>query len=143
MLRKLQMWPDYEDIRSRISEEPVWFDSNGVPRYEPFSPVAVPNIYAKEAVLYLVRCQSCGKKFKVADDRGTIDKLRKISDLEHLIKEGALHYGDAPRHNCVGDTMNCEDIRVLEYWRRETMDWVHHPELQIMLPDGEELLSAG
>jgi hypothetical protein len=52
------MHADYSDIRSRIQEEPSWFDEQAVPRYCPLKPDAMSNVYAREAVLILAACQS-------------------------------------------------------------------------------------
>lgn len=30
---------------------------------------------------------------------------------------GMFHYGDPPAHDCVGDTMNSEPVRILEFWQ--------------------------
>lgn len=113
------MHNSYHDIRSRITEEPKWFDSNGVPRYSRFRPQDVPNIYANEAVLYLIRCQACHVEFAVAQEEygATILTHGSIADR---ITGKLLHYGDPPCHGCSGDTMNCEDIRVLGYWHRSS-----------------------
>ena len=140
------MLPDYDDIRRRIPEQPKWFDNHGVPRYDEFKPDDVPNIYAREACLYLIRCQACHAKFKVSahsDDYVRI--IHKDINLSDQITNKFLHYGDPPRHNdCAGgDTMNCEDIRVLEYWRKERFDWVRMPEFEITLADADELLEVG
>jgi hypothetical protein len=38
-------------------------------------------------------------------------------------------------------TMNCEDLRVLEYWTRKTnvfREWKRLPNLEIVLPDGRD-----
>lgn len=143
----------YDDIRSRIPEEPKWFDSNGVPRYDAFSPEAVPDIYANEAVLYRIQCQACGLAFDVADELSSTDIiLKRGTPLHEQITTGSLHYGDPPRHGvngdtghlCAGDTMNCEDIRVLEYWRRESLDWERDQRLEISLDDAEaDKIGAG
>lgn len=60
------MKSDYEDIRSRIAEEPSWFNEDGVPRYGKFHPSNLSNIYSHEGALVDVACQSCGHLFKVA-----------------------------------------------------------------------------
>lgn len=121
----------YEDITRRIPEPPKWWDSNGVPRYDDFKPGDVPNIYAREVVLYRIECQECGQPFLVADEwRAGSDKL---SDL---VRAGQLHYGDPPRHGengCLaGDTMNCVDREVVEFWADwdPLAGWRRVPELE-------------
>ena len=58
------MYPLYEDITKRIAEKPLWWDQNGVPRYEPFNP-KMCDIYADYGALSLIRCQGCGQDFAV------------------------------------------------------------------------------
>ena len=113
----------FDDITSRITEQPSWYDSNGTPRYGAFAPDQCPNIYADAVVLLRIECQACGRRFNVEMHS------HWYAQLAHPKK---LHYGDPPAHGCVGDTMNCEDLEVLEVWRkdRERYEWVRHPELE-------------
>ena len=101
------MHTDYNDIKSRISEEPAWYDSNGVPRYGEFSVKACPSIYANQVVLLRIACQVCKKEFDV-EMHGDW-----CNPIEYPQK---LHYGDPPAHNCTGDSMNCVDLEVLQVW---------------------------
>lgn len=154
----------FEDIISRIKESPLWWDSNGTPRYGEFKPEACPNIYAKEIVLLLIRCQNCKKEFKVEMHMDMLHQvnaynIRKLEEevmtkeeakefvenhtLAVWIKAGVIHYGDPPRHDhdtsCqAGQSMNCEDIKVLEYWKRESFKYVRDPALEIMVPEQDE-----
>ena len=111
---------DYLDITSRITEQPTWYDSNGVPRYGEFTPDGCPNIYARQVFLLLISCQDCGEQFQVEMHSGwfgSVDNPRE------------LHYGDPPAHGCVGDTMGCNGWRVLEVWGRENeIDWTRYPD---------------
>lgn len=124
------MLADYRDITSRIAESPKWWDSNGVPRYDDFRPDDAPDIYAREAVLYRIECQECGRSFLVGEDWGLSDE----SPLSVLIESGHLHYGDPPRHDdCLaGDTMNCVDREVVEFWDKSDVlvGWRRVPELE-------------
>jgi DNA-directed RNA polymerase subunit N (RpoN/RPB10) len=63
------MLQHYEDILSRISEPPRWFDEQGVPRYCEFAPDRIAN--ARECALLAIECQSCGRPFIVALDDTT------------------------------------------------------------------------
>jgi len=122
----------YKDIRSRISELPSWWDEHGVPRYGAFTPKSVSNIYADECALLLIACQNCRHTFRVAMswDRETpppVDVLR-------------AHYGDPPNGECcdAGPTMNCDDLRVLEWWvntRASANGWIRKYKNEILLPD--------
>ena len=137
------MLPSYDDIKSRIPEEPKWYDDNGVPRYGDFTPNNVPNIYAEEAMLMEISCQDCGERFLVAlQTAGMMDKLwnpkaRSLSErIDEYLKEKEhngfpFHYGDPPIHGCVGDTMNCEDHRIVEFWQRKDYEWVRVPRYEI------------
>ena len=143
------MLPSYDDIRSRISEEPTWFDDNGVPRYGKFHPNSVPNIYAEEALLMEISCQDCGEVFFVAlQTAGMMDKLwnpkaRSLSErIEEFLKEDngfPFHYGDPPIHGCVGDTMNCNDHRIVEFWSKgKDFEWKRVSKYEVSERGGEK-----
>jgi len=135
----------YDDLRELTNKPPVWFDNNGVPRYRKFVPYDVPNIYADEAALYHIECQQCRTIFFVsADDCRHGDIIRGSADphewpLANAIETGKLHYGDPPNIWCCmsGPTMNCMDIVVREYWRRDPDDyvWQRMPEYERLLAD--------
>jgi hypothetical protein len=114
------MYPDYKDIRSRINEEPSWFDENGVPRYGEFRPRHSASIYISEIALAEISCQGCAKKFRVAFSAVNV-RDRNVADA---IRTKLLHYGDPPNVECCGSgpTMNSNPLRILEYWKR------HHQE---------------
>jgi hypothetical protein len=120
------MHRDYEDIRSRIAEPPQWFDENAVPRYCPFAPQHVANLYACEVVLAEIACQACGRLFHVAFSMDLMEQTRTERTLEDLIRGRHLHYGDPPNVGCcaVGPTMNSVPRRVLEYWRCHHREYV-------------------
>jgi len=123
------MHSNYEDIRSRIGEDPTWYDANGTPRYGPFKPEMCPNIYSKEVVLLRIACQFCGQHFDVEMHSDWFARIK------HPKK---LHYGDPPRHGCdgAGDTMNCTDIAVLEVWHREGVgEWTRLSELEGLIDE--------
>ncbi len=142
----------YRDIRSRIAEPPDWWDEHAVPRYGAFSPQHIADIYADECALVLIACQSCGASFPVAMSSGTstatlmaarregpitAEALRRYS-VSAGIERGDIHYGDPPNIECCpgGPTMNCDDLRVLQFWRRENGDWHRVVELERVLPEG-------
>jgi len=122
----------YTDIRTRIKEEPLWFDMNGVPRYDKFHPDLCPNIYADEVILLEIACQRCGKKFFVEmnwNDFSLNFLGKRIPSFRERITRwkkqkrksdgwAPIHYGDPPCHDCVGDTMNCYDLRIVKFWKR-------------------------
>lgn len=56
----------YDDIIEAVGQEPIWWTMDGVPRFKPFSPYDVSDIYANEAALVEIACQCCGKKYQVA-----------------------------------------------------------------------------
>ena len=117
------MHESYIDIKSRIDEEPTWYDDNGTPRYGEFEVRRCPDIYTNQIVLYRIACQACDKEFVVEAHS------KWFAHIDHPQK---LHYGDPPIHGCVGDTMNCEDIEVLQVWFRDRGldEWVRVPELE-------------
>jgi len=144
----------YEDIRKKIKEEPLWFDTNGVPRYDKFHPSLSPNIYADEVILLEIACQRCGVRFEVEMNGENFkrllmgepvpsftEKVRKFR--EEKAEFSHIHYGDPPFHGCVGDTMNCIDLRVLQFWKRSRSNrsffrWMRIKNYEIKLEDEED-----
>jgi len=119
----------YSDIISRIKDPPLWWDEKGVPRYDPFHPYDLNCIYISEAVLFLIRCQACGKQFEVA---ATSHILHDTESLALDIVEHRLHYGDPPNIGCcaAGPTMSSEPIVVLQFWRKEHGEWRQYPDMK-------------
>jgi hypothetical protein len=129
------MHEDYDDIRSRISEPPTWFDEHAVPRYCEFSPERCADIYASQACLLLIECQGCGREFRVALSWSDHDPKHA---LDELIRTVEIHYGDPPNVSCClsGPSMNSVPRRVLQFWRRTRPEWDRVPELEIEIdPD--------
>lgn len=134
----------YYDIRDRIPEPPKWFDCHGTPRYDDFHPELSPSVYADEVVLFEIECQQCRKPFQVELHASRHDRVfhPEAKSLEERVREQRLHYGDPPRHGsrkedddgcAAGDTMNCIDRKVLQFWRRGSNTgyaWVRVPELE-------------
>ena len=123
------MLASYADIIEVAGErQPDFYDSNGVPRYRPFHPDLGPDIYADEVALLKIACQSCRHEVRVQMHSGFHEKMdAAAAKLEYMplssrIDAKTVHYGDPPRHSCVGDTMNCIDLNVCEYWRRGKFD---------------------
>ena len=81
-------------------------------------------------VLLRIACQLCGEKFDVEMHSHV------WCPIGHPKK---LHYGDPPIHGCIGDTMNCEDLAVLEAWHREPLgDWERVLELEGPIDEVED-----
>lgn len=119
------MHPDYDDIISRISEKPSWWQEGGVPRYGDFDPDKSSSIYAKTVILAEIACQGCGEKFRVCFTEHRHDFFKKTT-LEEDVQNGNLHYGDPPNTGCcaAGATMSSEMVQVLEFWRRGHPEYV-------------------
>jgi len=123
------MHENYSDIRERIAEEPTWYDHNGTPRYGEFHPQQCPDIYAHQCVLLRIACQYCGEEFDVELCGGVFYPITNPSKL---------HYGDPPIHEnsngewcSAGNTMNCEDLAVLQVWDKPSCgEWERHTELE-------------
>jgi hypothetical protein len=140
----------YADILERIAEPPTWFDEHAVPRFCPFSPRAIANIYADEAVLMRIACQACGREFDVCLSLGINDVVWAAlrgeavhnKTLADLVREGSIHYGDPPNVRCcdAGPTMNSEPMRVLEFWQRlRAANWRRVAALEVTLaPEDDE-----
>ena len=140
------MLESYDDIRSKIAEQPQWWDENGVPRYCEFEPSRCANIYAREAVLFVVTCQGCGKAFHVAQSRDDMETHRLdgrtiLTDIGNC----DIHYGDPPNVACcpAGPTMSSEPRYVIGYWRKNketAYAWRREPALdgKVIVPDWVE-----
>lgn len=133
----------YEDILSRIKEEPVWFDEHAVPRFCPFEPGRAADIYADEVVLAVIACQNCSREFRVAFSLNAFMAVtRQAKSIQEQIKTRTLHYGDPPNICCCasGPTMNSEMLRVEEYWMRDwqKFEWVRKPELEVEFDNDDE-----
>jgi hypothetical protein len=125
----------YNDIIEKLGT-PIWFDECAVPRYCEFKPDRIANIYARECCLLEIACQDCGHRFLVAMSWSSWDMVNNKGRLSEEIEK--IHYGDPPNIGCcpAGPTMNCEDLRVVEFWKEENFEWVRVPELEINLEDG-------
>lgn len=119
------MYQPYLDLREAMKEkgEPLWHDEAGVPRWIEWHPSHLHNIYADEAALLEVTCQSCGEKFRCADSKS----------FQYILRSGpepwVPSWGDAPWHGeqqCAGTTMTT-DWEVVERWKRERAGWVKQP----------------
>ena len=145
------MKSNYADIRARIDEEPTWWDENGCPRYGKFHPNLSPNIYAHEVMLLEIACQECGRRFLVEmSTRPWFDtsfraqitacQERRARGDNHL--GTPVHYGDPPRHDgdkcAAGHTMNCYDLRIVEFWVKKRRDWMRCPEFEVELEEYPE-----
>ena len=131
----------YDDILSRIDEQPSWFDNNSVPRFGAFAPNKIANIYAREAVLAEIVCAGCGTVYRVAMDERYAELGRGLCDD---IRLGQLSYGDPPNMRCCSDgpTMRSSTSRVIEYWFYDRFDWVRDASYEGPLPAEREALDV-
>lgn len=123
------MLPDYSDIRERIDADPAWFDGYGVPRYADFTPDML-GVYDVFALLLEIECQSCRRRFLVGEGwpRYSLVGEPRFYNLEELAS--GYHYGDPPRHQCGGDSMNCVDLRIVEAWERSGQEWSRRDDVE-------------
>lgn len=135
------MLPNYSDITSRLGP-PRWYDANGVPRYEAFSP-DMCGVYVDHIAYMEIACQACDQRFMVVSETSRLDR-----DGEPLFPcagtksecpwdtIGSFHYGDPPRHEdcAAGATMNSVPIRVVEFWTRHHFDWQRVPAHEVSFP---------
>ncbi len=105
------MLSNYADIIALAgNKEPLWYDNNGCPRFAPFRPELCPSIYSSVVALLRISCQECHEEFLVEMHSELYGRDIPVSKW---------HYGDPPAHGCVGDTMNCDDVEVVEFWVQE------------------------
>jgi hypothetical protein len=107
------MHASYDDIISRISAAPTWFDEYAVPRFCEFSPTHSVNISSDEVALAEIECQGCGRVFRVAFSQVNVPS----GTVAEAIVAKMLHYGDPPNVECcgTGPVTNSIPRRVLEY----------------------------
>jgi hypothetical protein len=119
----------YQDIMSATSAAPYWWDAEGVPRFQPFSPEML-GYYDNLAVLVAIECVGCGVVFHVGASfqrfamllGGTVHR-----DVKSLAEN--FVYGEPPRHGCRGDDRFANELTVLEAWEvsRDGV-WERYPE---------------
>lgn len=59
--------------------KPLWWDENGVPRFEPHHPRLCPDIYADQVALVQISCQGCGREFPVQMSWSASDMMRSMA----------------------------------------------------------------
>ena len=130
MTGKEKMKANYIDITSRIKDKICWYDENGTPRYCKFHPKHLPNIYAREGILLEIQCQYCGDHFLIGIGQknwpGNKSFSQFIDEWTKKDKEGCLYYDDPPIHDCIGDTMTVDTLRIVEFWIRNSktnLEW--------------------
>lgn len=134
----------YYDILELTEKEPLWHDEHGVPRFAPFAPELVSDIYAEEVALLDLQCQSCGRHMQCAVSWSQLSAIADRQDpekatLARRLRSGMADYGDPPcwhkgESQCSGSTMTAIEYRVLQFWRRDkTTNWVRVTELEIDL----------
>lgn len=103
------MYPLYKDLKTRLGP-PKWYDQNGTPRYDDFTPKEAAQIYSEWVALMTIECQACGKAFQCANAVAYWDlKIRqpygrepKANDAPNMVPWVA-GWGDAPWHDADGD----------------------------------------
>lgn len=128
------MLHDYPDIRAITDKEPLWYDAHGVPRYAAHHPDLCPDIYADEvALVEIMCCGECRGTFMVQMSWSQLDSI--LHDSKRL-SEDIGQYGDPPCHGyednaiCSGSTMIADEMRVVEFWKRDNHEWERVPELE-------------
>ena len=127
------MYRHYGDILALTDRKPLWWDEHGVPRFQEFDPEKHTDVYASEAALVLVECQSCGEQFKMlfSDEespKGIRDRIKEDKELRA---------SDPPNSGCceAGPSMTCWQIRVLQFWafKEQGFGWKRYPKFEVKL----------
>lgn len=141
------MHEEYADIKALTDRDPLWYDSNGVPRYCKPHPGACPNIYAEQVIFYWIQCASCNERFLVEEHFYKGFNPYAIS-LEYKIRHFneycccPIHYGDPPFHRsesgkaCAGTTMNSDPLHIAEFWLKNKAtgwEWMRKKDYEIAL----------
>ena len=86
------MHASYDDIISRISTPPIWYDEHTVPRYCSFEPGRSASIHIGEIALAEITCQECQRRFRVAFSAVNFQR----QTIAEAIHNKGLHFGDPP-----------------------------------------------
>lgn len=161
------MYQPYLDILRKLGP-PLWWDEEGVPRYDKFAPDLCANIYADYAALIAIRCQGCRRTFPVSSTWSLGRVCLSPHGSEHIVwdkngqngqpKEGlpkagdagCFGYGDAPWHDydggfegqCSGTTMTTDVVRVLECWGKKSCEWERLKEHEVYIGEDDETLAG-
>lgn len=112
---------EYKDIIDRLGP-PFWWDDQICPRYAEFHP-NLCGVYDDQVALLLIECQFCREKFRMAKSWSKYDYCLmpgnrwELEPSPHRDKDW-YYVGDPPRHECTGDTMSSDTIKILRFWRR-------------------------
>lgn len=136
------MNPSYADIKQRAGN-PIWYSEGGVPRYADFHP-NVCGVYNAYVAFVRIACQACKQEFSVASAVDMMNaalypvvlpRMADTTDADAWDVIGSFHYGDPPRHDCVGDTMASVPLQILQFWKREIPDdWTRDAAMEFSLP---------
>lgn len=124
------VWQDYPDLRELAGDrEPNWWDEEGVPRFAPFRPELLNNIYAKEVALLSISCAACPKVFLAARSwgisQGLLHNYPRFTEV--LRGNGYLSYGDPPFHStsdcAAGYCMQSDTRGIVQFWAKKQGEW--------------------
>lgn len=134
----------FRDLLDLSDTPPTFWEKGGVPRFAPFEPEVVSDIYADEVALVEIACQCCDTRFKVAFTSSrssrTYAAMRALAQgedlheaaeahrIENMIRGKGLHYGDPPNICCcaAGPSMNSDTVQVLEFHKRNHPEFVEN-----------------
>lgn len=129
----------YDDIMSKIPEEPTWFDENAVPRYCSFHPSCVADIYAHNCALVKIACQNCEHQFLVSMSWSFPWHIKRDGPPDRLL--AGIGYGDPPNVCCcaAGPTMTSDVLEVLEFWHKtDAFEWRRENQFEGLIPVSPE-----
>lgn len=124
----------YRDILDAAGCQPDWWTDQGVRRFAPFAPTML-GVYDQFALLAEMACQSCDQRFLIGEGWTRFEVTASEVQTHTLIElVAAWSFGDPPRHDdgqrrCAGAAMCSVQLRVVEAWEREDLEWVRRPEL--------------
>lgn len=144
------MLPSYHDIHEAIAEAGMlvkWYDENGCPRACDFH-VNHLGVYDEIALLVEIACQDCGQRFFVGEGWSSFQLYMREGDpnrdpdadphgpaqsykIEDIAEK--YHYGDPPIHGCIGDTMNCVEVRIVEAWSKDGKETEKKPGIGLVV----------
>ena len=119
----------YEDIMARLGD-PLWWDGQGVPRYDTFHP-DLCGVYDTQVALVELACQGCTRRLVVAVEHDASLNIGHPNLVPTADDPGFCdQYGDPPTHAgpnglCIGCSMTSGCYRILEFWQKSDYpDWM-------------------
>jgi len=80
-----------------------------------------------------IACRHCNAHFQVEMQSGPIGEATRLATE---IETGRINYGEPPCHDCPGDKVNSQAIKILGYYVRAGEEWKREERAEVAIPAG-------